>query len=69
MELITSNVTGAFTNKTFTTGGYTFTADYTTNPGFFDVDVAVPEPSTWVCVVTLGALATIVGRRQRRRVG
>ena len=77
IELITSTVSGAFTNANFTTGGYTFTADYTNAPdlGAFAVDVstaAVPEPSTWAGVLTLAALAGGAYRRRRRteaRVG
>ena len=56
LELISSPITNTFTNSTATSGGYTFTADYLTNPGFFDVDVsvaAVPEPSTWTAGVLL----------------
>ena len=69
LQLITSGVSGAFTNTVYTVGGYSFTADYNTDPGFFDVDVAtaaVPEPSTIsLCV---GLLIGFAGVVQRRRV-
>lgn len=67
LELITTNnVIGTFTNSVYTVGGYNFTADYTTDPGFFAVDVsAVPEPSTWVAgLLMIGA----VGVSQRRKI-
>ena len=47
-------LTGTFSNAAqgatvATFDGFNFTADYTTNPNGFDLDVtAVPEPSTWV---------------------
>ena len=66
LELITSPVSGNFTNTTFTAGGYSFTADYTTNSGFFDVDItAVPEPATWLAgFLLLGTL----GMSQRHKL-
>ena len=65
LELITSPVSGNFTNTTFTAGGYNFAADYATNSGFFDVDItAVPEPATWLAgFLLLGTL----GVSQRRK--
>ncbi len=73
LELITSTVSGTFTNSTFTTGGYTFTADYTNapDPGAFAVDVspaAVPEPSTWAGLLTMAALAGGAYRRRQAQV-
>ncbi len=66
LQLISSNVSGAFTNPTYMTGGYQFTADYTTDPGFFDVDVAaVPEPTTWACGIFMTGLAVAFHRRSR----
>lgn len=65
LTLITSPVSNQFTNATFTTGGYLFTANYTTDAGKFDVTIttAVPEPATWVA----GALAlTLAGAAWRR---
>ena len=68
-----SLVTGQFTNTSVTTGGYTFTADYTTDAGSFDLDVttaAVPEPSTWMGILTLaGLFGGAYHRRVRARVG
>ncbi len=53
-----------FTNTTYTVGGYQFTADYTTDPGFFDVDVrAVPEPASWAGFLLVGLVG--VSRRQK----
>ena len=72
LDLIDSSVAGGttFTNTTYTTGGYTFTADYTNapDPDSFAVDVspaAVPEPSTWAATLTLAALAAGACRRRR----
>ena len=66
LELITSPVTGTFTNTSYTTGGYNFTADYTTNPGLFDVDISmVPEPATWI--YGFGVIG-LLGVSQRRKV-
>lgn len=54
-----------FTNSTYTTGGYTFTADYNTDAGFFDVDVAaVPEPASWAGILVMG----LMGVSQRRKL-
>ena len=64
-EVIDSNVSSAFTNATYTAGGYTFTADYATDPGFFDLDVtAVPEPSTWAAGAVMLGLFGVSRRRQ-----
>ena len=66
LQLITSDTTGAFTNTSVTVGNYSFTADYTTDPGSFDVDItAVPEPATWISGVLVMGL---VGASQRRRI-
>ncbi len=68
LQLITSSVSGAFTNSVYTAGGYSFTADYNTDPGFFDVDVAtaaVPEPSTIrLCAGLLIGFAGVARCRQ-----
>ena len=67
LQLISSPISGAFTNTVVSTGGYNFTADYTNinNPGTFYVDVAaVPEPSTWAGLVTLAMLMGGACRRQ-----
>ena len=65
LELITTPTTGTFTNSTFMSGGYTFAADYTTNPGNFDVDIAaVPEPATWFGGLLLVGAAVASRRRQ-----
>ncbi len=67
LELISSPVSGQFTNATYTTGGYTFTADYTgaPDPNAFAVDVmAVPEPSTWACGAVMIGLVGLTRRRQ-----
>jgi fibronectin-binding autotransporter adhesin len=46
LTLITSRVSGHFTDSTFTASGYNFAADYLAN-GDFGVDItAVPEPAT-----------------------
>ncbi len=65
-KVIASSVTGStFTNTTYSVGGYTFTADYATDPGFFDLRVAaVPEPSTWVCGLIMIVLAGVFCRRK-----
>ncbi len=70
LQLITSNVSGTFTNSSFVAGGYTFTADYTTNAGLFDVDVApVPEPSTWIGGTAMVAIFGLAYRRRFARLG
>ena len=67
LELITSSVTGTFTNSVYTAGGYNFSADYTTNTGNFDVDISsVPELATWI--YGFGMIG-LLGVSQRRRVG
>jgi autotransporter-associated beta strand protein len=65
LTLITSPVTGQFSDSTFSAGGYNFTADYLTN-GEFGVDVsAVPEPATFFG----GALLLgVLGWNHRRRL-
>ena len=66
LELITSNISGTFTNSVVVAGGYDFTADYTTNSGFFDVDItAVPETATWIYGF---AMLGLVGVSQRRKI-
>ena len=63
LELITSPVTGTFTDSVFAAGGYTFTADYSN--GEFGVDIsAVPEPSTWICGCLTVGVAAVSRRRQ-----
>ena len=67
LTLITSDIgTSQFTNLSYTAGGYNFLADYTTNPGLFDVDITpVPEPATvFGGILVAGAL----GWNQRRRL-
>ena len=65
VQLITSPVNGAFTNATYTAGNYTFTADYGTDAGFFDVDItAVPEPATWMGILTMAGLFGLALRRR-----
>ena len=65
LQLINSGVSGTFTNTTYSTGGYTFTADYVDSPGSFDVTVAaVPEPSTWGCGIFMFGLAVALRRRK-----
>ena len=67
LELITSSVTGTFTNSVYTAGGYNFSADYTTNTGNFDVDISsVPELATWIYGF---GMVGLLGVSQRRRVG
>ena len=67
LELITSPINGTFTNTSYTAGGYNFTADYGTNPGFFDVDISsVPELATWIYGF---GMVGLLGVSQRRRVG
>jgi hypothetical protein len=67
LELITSAISGTFTNTNYYTSGYDFAANYTTNPGDFDVTViaVVPEPATW-----LGGflLVGVVGAFRRRQI-
>ena len=65
LQIITSGVSGAFANTTYSAGGYTFTADYADDPGAFDVTVAaVPEPASWVCGIFMVGLAAIFRRRK-----
>ena len=65
LELITSGVSGRFTNTDYVTGGYDFKANYTTNAGFFDVTItAVPEPATFVGGLLLVAAAGLGVRRR-----
>ena len=62
LELITSPVSGTFTNSVYAAGGYNFTADYSN--GEFGVDITtVPEPSTWIC----GWLTVGMAAASRRR--
>jgi fibronectin-binding autotransporter adhesin len=70
LELITSPVTGAFTNLAVTTGGYTFTANYLSNPGFFDVTItAVPEPAVWTYgLLAIGVMGVARGRKIKGRL-
>ena len=64
MQLISSDVSGQFTNASFTTGGYNFVADYS-DIGFRVNVTSVPEPSTWVCGVLMVGM---MGVTQRHRL-
>ena len=69
IELITSPVSGTFTNTFATAGNYRFTADYTNAPdlGAFAVDVSpIPEPSTWAALVSMAGMAGFAYRRRAR---
>ena len=64
-----TTLSGAFTGfaegSLYTTNGYNFTVHYDTGAGNFDL-IAVPEPSTWLSVISGSALLMACQRRRFR---